>query len=313
MLRSPHGVPGSLHGALILAVGLASLGPPARLQGQAAPLDTSLLRRDVEERIARHQGRVHLSVLDARTGAELLSVRGDEPVASASLIKVPLLVELYHQVENGKLRLEDPLIMLEVDRQPGSGVLQLLDAPHRLTVRDASALMIAYSDNTATNLLIDEVGIRSVWERMEALELPRTKLHSKTFLRSTSVAMDSSRVYGLGVTTASEFARLLGIIYRGEAVSPAASAAIVELLKRQAYVEGIPRALPSGATVAHKTGALSGARHDCGIVYNEARDYVLCVLTTENEDQGWGLDAAPYLVIRDLAAIVHRHLTGADD
>lgn len=293
-----------------LALVLAALLAPKGVSAQSPEPDLARLEHDLAERIARHAGQVHLSLLDPRTGTELLAIRGDEPVPSASMIKVPLLVELFHQVENGELRLDDPLVMLEVDRQPGSGVLQLLEAPHHLTVREAAALMIAFSDNTATNLLIDEIGIRSVWDRMEALGLPRTKLHSKTFLRATSVAMDSSRVYGLGVTTASEFARLLGMIYRGETVSPEASAQMVELLEDQHYVEGIPRALPGNVTVAHKTGALSASRHDCGIVYSEARDYVLCILTNENEDRGWRLDAEPYLVIRDLAAIVHRHMTG---
>lgn len=285
------------------------LTPPVAGDLPAQELDTTALRGELEERIGRHRGRVHLALTDAATGRELLSIRGDEPVASASLVKVPLLVEVFHQAEHGALALDDPLVLLEADKQPGSGILQYLDAPHRLTVRDAATLMITLSDNTATNLLIDKVGIRSVWERMEALGLPRTKLHSKTFLRATSVAMDSSEVYGLGVTTASEFARLLGLIHRGEAVSPEASAAMKEMLARQFYEEGIPRHLPGEVAVAHKTGALSDARHDCGIVDEPSRPYVLCVLTTGNEDQGWRLDVEPHLLIADLSRIVHRYVT----
>ena len=287
-----------------LALAALLLAAPAAAQ---AP-DTARLRAELEERIARYPGRVHLSLLDPASGRELLAIRGDDPVTSASIIKVPLLVELYHQVENGRLRLEDPMVLLEADKVGGSGILQHLAAPHHLTVADAALLMIILSDNTATNLLIDKVGIRPSWERMEALGLPRTKLHSKTFDRSTSVAMDSSRVYGLGVTTASEYARLLGLIYRGEAVSPEASAAMVEILKKQHYREGIPRGLPAGVTVANKTGSLSAARHDCGIVYSEAADYVLCILTDENEDRGWSIDAEPHRLTGELAAIVHRHM-----
>lgn len=289
-----------------VALALAAMSLPADGAGQ----DIEALRRELDARIASHSGQVHLALLDPASGSELIAIRGDEPVTSASLIKVPLLVELYHQVENGDLRLDDPLYMLEVDRQPGSGILRYLDAPHALTVREAAVLMIIVSDNTATNLLIDEVGIRPVWERMEALGLPRTKLHSKTFLRSTSVEMDSSLVYGLGVTTASEFAKLLGIMYRGEAVSPEASAEMIEMMKDQQSSTGLARGLPGGVTVAHKTGELSAARHDCGIVYAEARDYVLCILTEENEDTGWSVDAEPFVLIRDLSAIVHRRMTG---
>lgn len=267
------------------------------------------LRPALEERIAEFRGTVHAAVIDLASGEEL-SIRGDEPVPSASVIKVPLLVELFHQVEEGRLSLEDPLILLESDKVPGSGVLQHFHAPHQLSMRDAATLMIILSDNSATNLVIDRVGIRPVWDRMEALGLPRTKLHSKSFVRATSVAMDSSRVYGLGVTTASEMARLLAMLYRGEAVSPAADSQMVAILRRQHYSEGIPRHLPPEASIANKTGALNAARHDCGIVYGPRRDYVLCVLTNENEDQGWRVDVEPHLLIADLALLVHRHLNG---
>ncbi len=269
------------------------------------------LRPALEARIAEHHGTVALALLDPRTG-ESLSIRGDEPFPSASLIKVPVLVELFHRVEQGEIRLDDPLTLVEIDKQPGSGILQYLDTPHQLTVRDAALLMIILSDNTATNILLDKVGIRSVWERMESLGLPRTKVHSKTFLRSTSVAPDSSARYGLGVTTANEFARLLAMIYRGEAVSPEASAQMVEMLKAQVYAEGLPRYISNG-TVAHKTGSLSAARHDCGIVYSPARDYVLCILTNDNADRSWGVDNAAHVLIADLARIVHDYVAPTTD
>ena len=88
----------------------------------------------------------------------------------------------------------------EGDKVPGSGILTAhFSDGATLPLRDYVRLMIALSDNTATNLLIDKVSIRRSWEKMEALGLPRTKLHSKSFLRMTSVAMDSSVKYGLGV------------------------------------------------------------------------------------------------------------------
>ncbi|HUH12441.1 MAG TPA: serine hydrolase, partial [Longimicrobiales bacterium] len=101
--------------ALLLAAPAASQAP-----------DTAALRAELEERIALHAGRVHLSLLDPASGRELVAIRGDEPVTSASIIKVPLLVELYHQVENGRLRLEDPLVLLEADKVGGSGILRHL-------------------------------------------------------------------------------------------------------------------------------------------------------------------------------------------
>jgi beta-lactamase class A len=289
-------------GAVVALAALAATQASAQ-----APLES--LRPELEARIARHRGTVAVSVVDPRTG-ESLSIRGDEPFPSASIIKLPVLVELFHQIEQRRLRWEDPLVLLEADKVPGSGILQHLTTPHHLTIGDAALLMITLSDNTATNLILDKVGIRSVWERMEALGLPRTKVHSKTFMRSTSVAPDSSARYGLGVITANEIARLLAMIYRGEVVSPEASRRMIEILEKQFYAEGIPRHL-GDARVAHKTGSLDAARHDCGIVFSEARDYVLCILTRDNADRSWGLDNEAHLLIADLARLVHARLAPA--
>jgi len=291
-----------------LALALLALALPAAAAAQQ-PLRS--LRPALEGRIARHQGVVGLAVIDLATG-DTLSIRGDEPFPTASVIKVPVLVEVFHQVENGRLRLEDPIVLLEVDKRPGSGLLQYLSAPLQITVRDAAFLMIALSDNTATNLLVDKIGIRAVGVRMDSLGLPRTELHSKVFDRSSSVAPDSSARWGLGVTTPNEMARLLAMIHRGEAVSPEASREMLRMLRAQFYTDAIPRFLPAGTSVAHKTGSINQARHDCGIVSSRepARDYVLCVLTKENEDTSWRIDNEAHVLIAELARIVHEGLTG---
>jgi len=289
---------------LLCSFALALLALPA-----AAQQDLGRLRAALEQRIARHDGTVGLALIDLARG-DTLSIRGDEPFPTQSVIKVPILVELFHQIEHGKLRLDDPIVLVEADKKPGSGILQFLDTPHALTVRDAAFLMIALSDNTATNLIIDKVGIRNVGTRMDSLGLPRTKLHSKTFDRSTSIAPDSSVRYGLGVTTPLESARLLAMIYRGEVVSADASASMIEMLREQFYNEKLPRHLPAGVRVAHKTGEGSESRNDCGIVYAPGGDYVLCVFTNRNADRSWRIDNEGHVVIADLARIVHDALRG---
>jgi beta-lactamase class A len=286
----------------VLCVGTVLLGaPPVHAQRLES------IRDSLERRIARHQGTAGMAVIDLRTD-DTLAIAGDEPFPSASLIKVPLLVEVMAQVERGRLRLDDPIVLLEIDKQPGSGVLHLLDAPHHLTVRDAAALMIALSDNTATNLLIDKVGIRPVNERMDSLGLPRTTLHSKTFLRSTSIAMDSSAVWGLGVTTPLEMTRLLAMIRREEVVSPEASRTMLSLLEDQFYGSGLPRYLPPGS-VAHKTGDLDASRHDCGVVITDDAEYAICVMTKENQDTSWAIDNEAHVLIAEIARTVHQALT----
>ena len=96
---------------------------------------------------------------------ERLSLRGDETFPTASLIKVPILVTLYDLAEQKQLSLDDPLTVLKIDQVPGSGVLQFMHPGMSLSVHDAASLMIVLSDNTATNLLLDRIAIRRVWDK----------------------------------------------------------------------------------------------------------------------------------------------------
>src|SRR5678810_738626 len=128
------------------------------------------------------------------TGARI-SRRGDETFPTASLIKVAILVTVYDLVAKGQLSLDDPVTVLKIDQVPGSGVVQYLHNGTILTVRDAAWLMITISDNTATNLLLDRIIIRRVWNKMDSLGLHDTRVHSKSFLRVASIAMDLSLIH----------------------------------------------------------------------------------------------------------------------
>ncbi|MGQ0561023.1 MAG: serine hydrolase, partial [Gemmatimonadota bacterium] len=204
----------------------------------------------------------------------------------------------------------DPVIMTAADQRPGSGVLQFLSTPHQLTIGDAATLMIILSDNSATNLVIDKVGIRNVNARMDSLGLEVTRLHAKVFLgSSTTIDTVATRRWGFGVTTPNEMAELLVRLYGGEIVSDSASRALLGVLRNNFDYAEIPRLLPPGVSVAHKTGALSAARHDCGIVYAKPRDYVICAFTSDNTDQSWRLDNEGRVTIADLARITHEFMT----
>src|SRR5690606_656261 len=123
---------------------------------------------------------------------------------SASLIKVPILVTLLDDVEQGRMRLDERSTMIARDRVGGSGILKHMRSGSAPSLEDLAWLMITLSDNTATNLLLDKLDIATVGAKMEALGLPESKVHSKTFRRQTSIAMDSSALYGLGVATPDE-------------------------------------------------------------------------------------------------------------
>lgn len=262
-----------------------------------ARADTIALRRALDAIVDAHHGTVGYTVRDIDHDVSV-SRRGDETFPTASLVKVPILVTVFDLVEKGTLSLDDKLTLLKIDKVPGSGTLQFMHDGLELTVRDAAWLMSTISDNTATNLLLDRIIIRRVWEKMESLGLPRTKVHSKSFLRIASVAMDSSVKYGLGVTTPNEMTRLFELLALGRAVSPRADSVMLDILEHNEDGQLLQR-FANGARAAHKTGAGDAIRTECSLFYLASR-VVACVLTKENADQRWILDSEPQLTMARL-------------
>jgi beta-lactamase class A len=249
--------------------------------------DTARLHRTLDSLATAHHGVLGYAVHNVDTG-ERLALRGDETFSTASLIKVSILVTVFDLVEQGKLSLDDQLTLLKIDKVPGSGNLQFMHDGATLTVRDAAWLMTTTSDNTATNLLLDRIVIRRVWEKMEKLGLPHTKVHSKVYLRMASVAMDSSVKYGLGVTTPNEMARLFALLADGKAVSAKADSTMLDILAHNEDYASVQRYV-EGLTVPHKTGATDQVRTECALFPLQSR-VVACVLTKENVDQRWLID-----------------------
>jgi D-alanyl-D-alanine carboxypeptidase (penicillin-binding protein 5/6) len=171
------------------------------------------------------------------------------------------------------------------DKVPGSGLL----TPHfsagtALSLRDCVRLMIAYSDNTATNLVVDSVGLKATSQTMEKLGCPNTRLHAKVFRADTSIAPERSKRFGLGSTTAAEMVRLLEKLHAGELVSRKASEAMLEHLARCQDDSMLAHDLPKGTKIAHKTGSVNRIRTDAGIIETSGGPVAVAVLTAENED-----------------------------
>lgn len=287
--------------ALCLAA-VISLAAASRARAQTfARADTAALHKQLDAIAAAHHGVLGYSVSNLDTG-ERLSLRGDETFPTASLIKVPILVTLYDLVEQKQLTLDDPITVLKIDQVPGSGVLQFMHSGMSLSVRDAAVLMSVLSDNTATNLLLDRVAIRRVWQKMESLGLAHTKVHSKTFLRMTSVAMDSSVKYGLGVSTPNEMARLFGLLATGKAVSPAADSAMLDILRNNADGELMQRTV-EGVSAPHKTGATDSVRTECALFRLQSR-VVACGFTKQNRDIRWVVDNEAQVTLGKVGAAV---------
>ena len=273
-------------------------GPRAPARPVAAPAmaraDTAALHRTLDSIADRHHGVVGYAIVNLETG-ERLTRRGDETFPTASLIKVPVMVTVFDLVTKGELSLDDPLTLLKIDKVGGAGVLHLLHPGLVLTVRDATALMIAVSDNTATNLILDRVLMRRVWDKMEALGLMHTKVHHKVMTWASSVAPDSTKKYGLGVTTPNEAAQLFALLADGKAVNAAADSAMLAMLDNNQDSELLQRHV-SGVRAPHKTGAVDASRTECAIFYLQSR-VVACALTKENQDQRWLVDNEAQLTL----------------
>lgn len=276
---------------------------PAREQ-----IQPEQLRRALEPMAEAHAGEVAVSVRVMDDNNEVVchwQYHGQRVMPTASLIKLPVMLEAYRQAQAGEIDLNDMLTLTAEDQVPGAGILTDHFSPGlKLSLRDAVRLMIRYSDNTATNLVVDHIGLPSTAQTMAKLGWPETQLHSKVFRRDTSIALDRSERYGLGSTRADDMTDLLVRLEQGKLVSPEASQAMLEHLLSCDDSAKLPRDLPKGFTVAHKTGSVNRSRTAAGVVSGTGIKFAICVLTDKNEDASWSDDNAAHLLIGSMARAV---------
>ncbi len=255
-----------------------------------------------------HKGKVAIAVKNLNTG-ESYYLNADEPMPTASLIKVAVLIETYLQADDGKFKLTDKVTLHDSDKVPGSGFLTgHFSEGATFSIRDAVRLMVAVSDNTATNLVLDKVGIKEVNKRMDAWGYPNTRINAKVF-RGSTTSVDPARTkkYGLGSTTAREMASIFEEIQAGERCRPAIKQCLLTHLRSNEDKDKFPRLLPPGTIVAHKDGSVSNARTDAGLIYTPNGILVVCVLTDENRDQRWLSENAGNALCAKVAKEVYDH------
>jgi serine-type D-Ala-D-Ala carboxypeptidase (penicillin-binding protein 5/6) len=246
------------------------------------------LNDEVKRLIDSHQGTVAVAIKHLSSG-DRFDYRASEPQPTASLIKFPVMVTAYRLVEQGKLSLEKKITLNEEDKVQGSGILTThFSAGTVLTLRDAIRLMMAYSDNTATNLVLDQIGLATTNEVMTELGLTNTRIHAKVFRRETSIAPERSERFGLGSTTAGEMVQLCALLESGKLASPAITKEMLAHMRACDDRLKVPRYLPPGTKLAHKTGSVDKVRCDSGILECDQGTVAFCILTENNVDQSWG-------------------------
>ena len=233
---------------------------------------------EVDQRL---EGVMGVAIEDLKTGDQSF-LHENEVFAQASSIKIAVLANLYLQVQQGKLKLNDLYTVQASDLVPDSDIMGgLTPGVTRITLRDLATMMVAVSDNSATNVLIDRVGMDNVNAMLDSLGLAHTRLRRKM------MDLDAAKQGRENISTPREMMMLLDAIYHGKVLNKESTTDFLKVLSTNKD-SWIPRDLPADVKSANKPGSLEGVRNDSGIVFVDGRPYVICVMTAflTNERDG---------------------------
>jgi beta-lactamase class A len=279
---------------------LAALAPSSVFAQQPAPPAPLERLKNNIERITRSVNAkwgIYLKCLE--TGEEI-AINADEQMDTMSVIKIPLMAEVFRQIEAGKFALTDRVTIKDADKRPGTGVIRSLDPGATLTVKDLIVLMIIVSDNTATDLLFEKVGgIEPVNQLMQSYGYAKTRATGPSdnwfkALRAAPSALEfhqeAKTPYGL--SSPREMGMLLEKISKGEAVSKQASEQMLQIMRGQVYSSRLPKYV-TGFAIPHKTGDfLPYIGNDVGVFESRDRHIVVSVFTAQHYGMGPQLEDA---------------------
>jgi beta-lactamase class A len=295
---------------------------PVISAAQSAPAqEDQLLDRQLQAIAAAHHGKLAVYAHNLRTG-QTASLSPDLPVKTASTIKLGILLDAAEQIRAGKAILGEKLVLNHENQVEGSGVLGQLTTPLALTLGDTLTLMVILSDNTATNMAIDRLGLAHIDATLRAAGLKQTWLYKKVYVPAAGPMPADQPQFGLGKTTPREMAAIMerlagcGLAVDGSAALPGDGplcGALLHMLRSQQDRDSLPRYIESldtsehGSAIANKTGALDQVRNDVALISTKAGPVVIAAFTFENADQRWNGDNEGELTLAKVAqAIVQR-------
>ena len=230
-------------------------------------------KKEIEKIISQVEGKVCVNFYDLNKNNGF-SINGDKKVLSASMIKLLILTELMKKISEDKFSLSDTIMMANFMKTGGDGVLKELNAGHHFTLKELATLMIIISDNQATNILIDFLG-------MENINLLGKELGLKESFLGRKMMDTEARKNGYdNYTCADDISLLFKLIYQEKLINKEASQLMLDILLRQQQGERLQRYLPSDIKIAHKCGDLDNLENDGGIIWIGDRIYILVVLTS---------------------------------
>jgi beta-lactamase class A len=250
---------------------------------------------DLQAIAERVDGVMSYTAVDLSSG-DRFGFRDTTVSPTASTIKLAILYELFRQSDEKRVNLDEPIPFDRARAVPGSGVLFELAAPV-MPLRDYATLMVVLSDNSATNLLIERLGMAAITERARQLGLPNTKL------RRAMMDLDAAKRGDENISTAAEIAQLLEIFYKGAGLSAGSREQALTILKKEKDT-ALVRGVPAGVPVACKPGELDGVRVDAGIVFAANRPYILSVMLTYLAD-----DKAGDRAIEEASRVAYRYFS----
>ena len=242
------------------------------------------LEKRIEAEIMSYDGKMGIYLDDFH--GNVIEIRAEEPFETASTIKTYILASLFDQVEKGNASLEDMVEYKAEHFVDGSGVLTALEPGAMLRVKDAAAFMIIVSDNIATNMMIDYLGLDRINRCIERLGCRDTVLYN---------SLHFERYDKLGTSTPKDYGSIFARLAKGELISPGADRQMVEILKKQHYNSMITKDFPPVymdsdntddilISVASKSGSMNACRNDGGIVYTPYGPYVIVMFHKEFSD-----------------------------
>lgn len=296
----------------------------------------SELSARIEERLNRLDAVTSLYAKHVPSGREI-AVRADEPMNTLSVIKIPIMIQAFRDAAAGRLNLDERVHLEPEDMRNGSGLIQSFSSGLNPTFRDLITQMIITSDNTATDIMIETVGMRRVNALLEEEGYKQTRLRQTTgeLFREVWVRIDPANASltdreifergfpsddgawqrdlelngdstkWLGRTTAHEMARMLEQILNAELADEASSNAMIGILKNQFSSSRLPhRVWSKGVSVAHKTGDWwTIAGNDVGIMYYEGGPTIISVFTNQNKGDFFELEETLGIIAEEIIQV----------
>jgi beta-lactamase class A len=267
------------------------------------------LQKQLEQLASQHQGKVTFFAKNLATGATV-AIDADTPVQTASVIKLPLFLQAFEQVKAGKIHLDDTIELTKANQVAGSGVLPFLDPGLKLTLKDTLTLMVMLSDNTATNMSIDKVGLKATNQMLADMGLKNTYFYKKVYVKAVEPLPADFKQFGLGKTTAREMAAVMQNIYDCKLGDQKLCDTMKFILRNQQYRSMIPRYIETPDTsedlsaIGDKIGALDEVRNDVAFVITPKGTIIISAFTYQNKDQSLGPENQAEILIGHMAKAV---------